>query len=262
MSLSLKKLAVAAAIVVSMGGLFAKSAEAIGIGTFSGLSNLKQEDQQVNASFDIDTEKSFEDAVENVSLTNSKTDTTFFTSAVGSIGQRTLLSTTSDVDGFLNNLGLDSFNITRDDVFDRIPGGEEPIAAYVMNLTNDLTPNDEATLTLFFDESKASFPRENGLRNLTTSTEGVVSYVGTETVPGVLIRNYRDGLDDPNGNVINGRVIDKYGVGPNAGRSAPFSVRVPESSTSNSLLVVGAFGGLLMLKRNQRVNKFQASIKN
>ena len=130
-----------------------------------------------------------------------------------------------------------------------------------MNLTNDLTPNDEATLTLFFDETKASFPQENGLLNLTTSAEGVVSYVGTQTVPGVLIRNFRDGLDEP-GNVINGRVIDKYGVGRDAQLSAPFSVSVPESSTSNSLLVVGAFGGLLMLKRNQRTNKFTASIKN
>ncbi len=260
MSLSLKKLAVAAVVVVSMVGLFAESAEARR-GRFSGESDFKQEDQQVNASFDIETEKSFEDAVENVSLTNSITGATFFTSAVGSIGQRTLLNTASDVDGFLNNLGLDSFNITRSDVFDRIPGGEEPIAAYVLNLTNDLTPNDEATLTLFFDETKASFPQENGLANLITSAEGVVSYVGTGTVPGVLIRNYRDGLDNP-GNVINGRVIDKYGVGPNADRSVPFSVRVPESSTSNSLLVVGAFGGILMLKRNQRTNKFQASIKN
>lgn len=261
MSLSLKKLAVAAAVVVSMVGLFAESAEARLI-KFSGEPQFKLNDQQANASFDIETEKSFEDAVENFSLTNSKTDTTFFTSAVGSIGQRTLLNTASDMDGFLNNLGLDSFQITRNDIISALSPGGEPIAAYVMNLTNDLTPNDEATLTLFFDESKASFPQENGLENLITSPEGVVSYVGTETVPGILIRNFRDGLDDPNVNVINGRVIDQYGVGPNADRSVAFSVKVPESTTSNSLLVVGAFGGILMLKRNQRVNKFQASIKN
>ncbi len=262
MSLNLKKLAVAAAVVVSMVGLFAESAKAELDLTFEAFdSDLKLGDQQVKTSFNIDTEKSFEEAVENFSLTNSITGTTFFTSAAGSIGQRTLLNTASDVDGFLNNLGLDSFQITRNDVFDRIPG-EEPIAAYVMNLTNDLTPNDEATLTLFFDQSKASFPQENGLANLITSPEGVVSYVGTQTVPGVLIRNYRNGLDNP-GNVINGRVIDKYGVDiDDAPNSAPFSVRVPESTTSNGLLVVGAFGGLLMLKRNQRVNKFQASIKN
>lgn len=261
MSLSLKKLAVAAAVVVSTMGLFAESAKALSL-TFEAFdSDFKQNNQQVETSFDIETEKSFEDAVENFSLTNSITGTTFFTSAVGSIGQRTLLNTASDVEGFLDNLGLDSFNINRNDVFAQIPG-QEPIAAYVLNFTNDLTPNDEATLTLFFDESKASFPRENGLANLATSPSGVVAYVGTETVPGVLIRNFRDGLDNPNGNVVNGRVIDKYGVGRDAPNSAPFSVRVPESSTSNSLLVVGAFGGLLMLKRNQRTNKFPARIKN
>ena len=154
----------------------------------------------------------------------------------------------------------------------RIPNGEEPLAAYVLNLTNDLIPNDEATLTLFFDESKASFPQPNGLENLVNSPEGVISYVGTQTVPGVLIRDFREGLDDDMSmNVINGRTVDRFGVGVDFSASNPFSVTlipspdsatVPEPATGSSLLIAGAFGGLFILKRNQRIRKSQAKIEN
>lgn len=261
MSLNLKKLVIAATVVASTVGFFTESAEArrARFETIDG--DIKLDNQQVQASFDIVTDKSLDDAVENFSLTNSITGNTFFTSAIDSIGQRTLLNTASDLNGFLTNSGLESFGIDTDDVFAQIPNGEEPLAVYVLNLSNDLTPNDEATLTLFFDESKASFPQPNGLLNLTNSLEGVTSYIGTETVPGVLIRNSRDGLDDVE-NVINGRTIDQFGVGLDAPLSKPFSVTVPEPATGSSLLIAGAFGGLFILKRNQSVKKRIEKIEN
>ena len=125
MSFNLKKLAVAAAVVVGTVGFFAESAEAqfvVPRARFSAPSDLKQdinqEEQQVQASFDILANQSFGNDVENFSLTNSVTDVTFFRSEIDSIGQQTLLNTPGDLDAFLEESGLKSFLINgRDDVF-------------------------------------------------------------------------------------------------------------------------------------------------
>jgi len=265
MSFNLKKLAVATAVLVSTVGLFGESAEARR-GIHSGDSEFKQDGQQLQGSFDIVTDKPFDDAVESFSLTDPSTGETLFTSAIGSIKPE-LLETENDVNDFLKSQELDKFGITRDDVFDRIPNGEEPIASYVVDLSNDLNPNEEGQLILFYDNEFAS--EENGWeQNLVDSLEQVLRYAGEETVPGVLIRDSRDGLDDnipnvPNDvNVRNGRTVDRFGVGEEFPASVPFSVTIPEPTTGNSLLIAGAFGGLLILKRNQRVKKLRANIKN
>lgn len=280
MSLNLKKLAAASAMVVSATGFFAESAEAQIPQNF--LELLEQQQTQLNndvvlsnpagqlqrngdplqAVLGIETDESFENAVRNVSLLTPNTGT-FFTSTVGSI-EPTLLNELSDVDNFLTGLGLNEFGINTSDVFDNIDGGTVPIASYVLNLNNDLAPNDEAQLVLFFDEENASFRQPGGLNNLIDSPAGVVSYAGEETVPAVLIRNFRDDLDDANDIVINNRVIDRFGVDiDTAPLSKPFSVTViPESSTGNAVLIAGAFGGLLILKRNQRVKKSMGKIEN
>jgi hypothetical protein len=280
MSFNLKKLLVAAGVVVSTVGFFAESAQAQRRLSFAEriqqqraqlrndvlLSNpdgqLQQNDDPLQALLRVVTDESFENGIRDFSL-STPTAGTFFTSAVGSI-EPTLLNELSDVDNFLTDLGLNEFGINTSDVFDNIEG-PVPIASYVLNLNNDLTPNDEAKLVLFFDESNATFPQPGGLNNLINSPEGVVSYAGDETVPAVLIRNFRDDLDEADQEiVINNQVIDRFGVDiENAPKSKPFSVTViPEPTTSNSLLIASAFGGLLILKRNQRVNKSQTRIKN
>ncbi|MEO1374784.1 MAG: hypothetical protein AAFW70_10770 [Cyanobacteria bacterium J06635_10] len=282
MSLNLNKLAVASAIVVSTVGFFAESAEAqngeapIVEDLFAALEaqleadvvlsneagQLQRNGDPLQAVLGIETDASFENAVRNVSFLTPNVGT-FFTSEVGSI-EPTLLNTPGDVDNFLTRLDLDEFGITRDDVFDNIQGGNEPIASYVLNLNNDLAPNDEAQLVLFFDEENATFPRPGGLQNLINSPAGVDSYDGEETVPAVLIRNFRNDLDDASDIVINNRVIDRFGVDiDTAPLSRPFSVTaIPESSTGNAVLIAGAFGGLLILKRNQRVKKSIGKIEN
>ena len=222
-------------------------------------------DQQLGASFNILINNSFDNAVEDFSLTNLSTGETLFTSAVASVEQRELFNQESELEGFLNNLGLNQFGIDGEDVFSRIPDGEEPIAAYVLNLNNDLNPNEQAQLVLFYDNSNASPMVPGGSQGLVDSTAGVVRYEGTETVPGVLIRDSREGLDNTMSmNVINGRTVDRFGVGVDFRASDPFSVTlipnpdsvtVPEPTTGNSLLIAGAFGGLFILKRNQRIRK-------
>ncbi|MGD1912718.1 MAG: hypothetical protein ACFB2X_18290 [Rivularia sp. (in: cyanobacteria)] len=272
MSLNLNKLAVASAMVVSMIGFFTESAKAqIPENLFDlleqqqtqlrndlVLSNpagqLQRNQDPLQIVLGLETDESFEDAVRNASLLTPNVGT-FFTSAVGSI-EPTLLNELSDVDNFLTDLGLKEFGITTEDVFDNIEEGNVPIASYVLNLDNDLNPNDEAQLVLFFDENNGSFQQPGGLENLIDSPEGVVNYAGSGTVPAVLIRNFRDDLDDANEEiVINNRVIDRFGVDIDTKPlSRPFSVTViPESSTGNAVLVAGAFGGLLILKRNQRL---------
>ena len=68
-----------------------------------------------------------------------------------------------------------------------------------------------------------------------------------------------------------GARVDRFGVGVDFPASDPFSVTlipspdsatVPEPTTGNSLLIAGAFGGLLILKRNQRIKKSQANMEN
>ncbi|MBF2015493.1 MAG: hypothetical protein IGS23_09900 [Rivularia sp. T60_A2020_040] len=282
MSLNLKKVAVAAVVLVSTLGFSVESAKAqVDLGLLneffvvehSGNSDFKDEDeeQQLRASFNIVTDKSFDDAIEDFSLTNSSNGTTLFTSAIGRIEQRELFNEESELQGFLHKLGLNEFRITRDDVFAKIPNGEEPIVAYVVDLTNHLNPNEQAKLALFYDENNASPMQPGGLEGLVSSPQGVVRYAGTETVPGVLIRDSRDGLDNPD-QVINGRTVDLFGVGVEATASVPFSVKVrelnrgavtvPEPTGYNGLLIAGAFGGLFILQRNRRVKKFQGSIDN
>lgn len=281
MNLNLKKLAVASAIMVSMTGFFAESAKAQIPQNFLDLleqqrnqlnndvvlsnqaGQLQRNDDPLQAVLGIETDESFENAVRNISLLTPNTGT-FFTSAVGSI-EPTLLNELSDVDNFLTGLGLNEFGINTSDVFDNIDKGTVPIVSYVLNLNNDLAPNDDAQLVLFFDEENASFPQPGGLENLIDSPAGVVSYTGTETVPAVLIRNFRDDLDDANEEiVINNRVIDRFGVDiDTAPLSKPFSVTaIPESSNGNAVLIAGAFGGLLILKRNRRVKKSIGDMDN
>ncbi|MGB3642660.1 MAG: PEP-CTERM sorting domain-containing protein [Rivularia sp. (in: cyanobacteria)] len=282
MSLNFKKLAVATAVVASTIGLFGESAEAqtledifgfdIPIVQHSGDSDIKLNEQQLRGSLNILTSSSFNNAVEDFSLTNLGTDEILFTSAMGSV-EPELLETENQLEEFLDNLGLNAFDIDRDDVFARIPDeAEEPIAAYVVNLNNDLNPNEQAQLVLFYDNNNSTGVVPGGLPGLTDSTAGVVNYEGTETVPGVLIRDFREGLDDDMSmNVINGRTVDRFGVGVDFPVSNPFSVTlipspdaatVPEPTTGNSLLIAGAFGGLFILKRNQRIRKSQAKIEN
>lgn len=279
----LKKLAFFTAVVASTMGLFAESAKAQQAGqpgfldsfgrfnhfTQSPGPDIKLNNQELEASFDVVTDQSFDNAVENFSLINSTTGETIFTSNTGSIVQREFLETENELNNFLTSLGLNEFGIGRDQVFENIPG-DEPIAAYVLNLDNQLNPNEQATLTLFYDNSKATFPRENGLQNLVNSPQGVSSYVGDNTVPAVLLRDSRDGLDKPE-NIVDGRTVDKFGVGPDAPLSQPFSVAfveptgnsatVPEPYTGSALFVVGALGGLLTVKRNLRVKKHTVSIE-
>lgn len=270
MSLNLKKLVVTAAVVVSTVGFFAESAEAQ-IGIHSGSSNFKQSDEepQLDASFEVLTNRPFGEGVENFSLTNSSTGETLFTSAIGSIEPQ-LLETENELEGFLDNFELDKFGIEGDDVFFRIPNGDEPIASYVVDLSNDLNPNEDGQLILFYDNEFVS--EKNGWEeNLLDSPEQVVPeqvvrYAGEETVPGLLIRDARDGLDantdDFPNNVIDGRTVDRFGVGGEFRASTPFSVKVPDPTTGNSLLIAGAFGGLLILKRNRREKKSQANMEN
>ncbi|MEO1429228.1 MAG: hypothetical protein AAFV71_09225 [Cyanobacteria bacterium J06633_8] len=270
MSLYLTKLAVAAAVVASTVGLSVDSAKAqleLPLVEHSGDSNFKGDpnnELQLRASFNIDTGKSFSDAIEDFSLVNSDNGTTLFSSAVSSVEQRELLTNKSELEGFLNNLELNKFEIDRDDVFARIPNGEEPIAAYVLNLNNDLNPNEQAKLALFYDDTNAKPMVTGGLQGLVDSPQGTVRYAGTETVPGVLIRDFRDGIDNPE-QIVDGRTVDLFGVGIDTTSSKPFSVTVrksnqgsvtvPEPTTGNSLLIAGAFGGLLILKRNQGIKK-------
>ncbi len=305
MSFNLKKLAVTAAVVVGTVGFFAESAKAqtldqtldqttledifgfdIPIVQHSGDSDIKLNEQQLRGSLNILTSSSFDNAVEDFSLTNLDTGEILFTSAMGSVEPQVLEK--EQLEEFLVGLGFtvdpepeepkDLFNINRDDVFARIPDqpdeAEEPIAAYVVNLNNDLNPNEQAQLVLFYDENNSTKEVPGGLPGLANSTAGVVNYEGTETVPGVLIRDFREGLDNDDPelmNVINGRTVDRFGVGVDFRASNPFSVTlipspdaatVPEPTTGNSLLIAGAFGGLFILKRNQRIRKSQAKIEN
>ncbi len=275
MSLNLKKMVVAAAVVASTVGFFAESAKAqtfpnipglnlnIPIAQHSGDSDFKQDQIQLEASFDILTDRPFDRAFNNFSLTNPTNGETLFTSAIGSI-EADLLESENEVEEFLANVGLNDFGITRDDVFAQIPNGEESIASYVVDL-NDLNSNEEGKLILFYDNALATFPEEGALNRLAQSTAEVVRYVGTETVPGVFIRDSRENLDNLE-QVRNGRTVDLFGVGVDFPASRPFSVTTPatvsEPTTGSSLLIAGAFGGLFILKRNQRMNKQRAKIEN
>ena len=289
MSFNLKKLAVTAAVVVGTVGFFAESAKAqtldqtledifgfdIPIVQHSGDSDIKLNEQQLRGSLNILTSSSFDNAVEDFSLTNLNTGEILFTSGMGSVEPQ-LLENKNQLEDFLDKLELNDFGIDRDEVFARIPNGEEPIAAYVVNLINDekSNPNEQAQLVLFYDNNNSTGVVPGGLQGLANSTAGVVNYEGTETVPGVLIRDFREGLDNDDPelmNVINGRTVDRFGVGVDFRASNPFSVTlipspdaatVPEPTTGNSLLIAGAFGGLFILKRNQRIRKSQAKIEN
>ena len=163
MSLNLKKLVVSSCGCGEFGGFFAESAEARRARFSGGPPNIKQDDQFLEASFDIQTDESFDDAAENFSLRNLTTGETLFTSAIGSVEPQ-LLETENQLEDFLNNLGLvDSIlGLNRDDVFARIPNGEEPIASYVVDLTNDLNSNEQGKLILFYDNEFASRPQPNG----------------------------------------------------------------------------------------------------
>ncbi|MDJ0737411.1 MAG: PEP-CTERM sorting domain-containing protein [Nostocaceae cyanobacterium] len=253
---NLKKLALAAAVAVSATGLFAESAQAF-FAIHSGNS-----DNGVDAIFTIDSEKNdnLSQAIQNISFAEPGSSTIFFQSSTGSIVNRQLLETSSEVDTFLSDSGLASFGVGGSDIFSEI-GGQEPVVAYVLNLRNDLPTNDEATLTLFYDDEVPEPDLDlTNLANLTSSLDGIIAFEGLGTVPGVLVRNRR-GFDASNG-LNDDLVIDRFGVDG----SNPFDVKIvqniPEPTTTAGLFLLGAFGGLSMLKRNQRVNKSKAMVEN
>ena len=230
---NLKNLALAAALAVSAAGLFPDSALARRA-RYSGISNGP------SGQFTIDSNKNdnLSEAVRDISFRTG--EGIFFESSIGSIDNRILLNTPEELNNFLSDSGLSSFFVGRDNIFAFNTDREEPVVAYVINLSNDLVPNDEATLTLFYDDEA---PEPNlsltDLENLTTSLDGLVAFEEV-IVPGVLVRKQGSGTP-----------------------IFPFRAeKVPEPTTTAGLFIVGAFGGLSMLKRNRRVNKSKAMVEN
>ncbi|MGD1911410.1 MAG: PEP-CTERM sorting domain-containing protein [Rivularia sp. (in: cyanobacteria)] len=239
---NLKNLALAAALAVSAAGLFPDSALARRA-RYSGISNGP------SGQFTIDSNKNdnLSEAVRDISFGfGEEIEEIFFESSIGSIDNRILLNTPEELDSFLSSdLGFSSkqsLDFVREGIFTLFGPSEreEPVVAYVINLSNDLVPNDEATLTLFYD-NKAPEPDLSltDLENLTTSLDGLVAFEEV-IVPGVLVRKQGSGTP-----------------------IFPFRAeKVPEPTTTAGLFIVGAFGGLSMLKRNRRVNKSKAMVEN
>ncbi|MGD1911411.1 MAG: PEP-CTERM sorting domain-containing protein [Rivularia sp. (in: cyanobacteria)] len=241
---SLKNLALAAALAVSAAGLFPDSALARRA-RYSGISDGG------DAEFFIDSNKNdnLSEAVRDISFRTG--EGIFFESSIGSIDNRILLNTPEELNNFLSDSGLSSFFVGRDNIFAFNTDREEPVVAYVINLSNDLVPNDEATLTLFYDDEA---PEPNlsltDLENLTTSLDGLVAFEEV-SITGFLVRNRRDFPDRVQ--PLDGLVIDRLTFR---------AEKVPEPTTTAGLFIVGAFGGLSMLKRNRRVNKSKAMVEN
>lgn len=123
---------------------------------------------------------------------------------------------------------------------------EAPVVAYVINFSNDLVPNDEGTLVLFYDnEALEPDLGLTDLENLTTSLDGLFAFEEAQ-VPGFF---FRQPENEPRPRRLS--------------RVFPFRAEtIPEPTTTAGLFIVGAFGGLSMLKRNRRVNKSKAMVKN
>ena len=244
---NLKNLALAAALAVSAAGLFPDSALARRA-RYSGISNGP------SGQFTIDSNKNdnLSEAVRDISFGfGEEIEEIFFESSIGSIDNRILLNTPEELNNFLSDSGLSSFFVGRDNIFAFNTDREEPVVAYVINLSNDLVPNDEATLTLFYDDEA---PEPNlsltDLENLTTSLDGLVAFEEV-SITGFLVRNRRDFPDRVQ--PLDGLVIDRLTFR---------AEKVPEPTTTAGLFIVGAFGGLSMLKRNRRVNKSKAMVEN